>query len=611
MRKILRNFDFFGESFTFRYKNEGKHSTELGGIMCIIFYVIAITYFIYNFVPFYRKENFTLQFYSMKLNETEKIHLTQYPTYFAFALTTNNKIDDNIKDLLTIEVNFINQKNKDSSKIISFRPCEYTDFLINESEIEKSLINQQIKDLNCIDKQYLSEYEPEGIYTDDIFTYYEITVKINSNLGSNGFENINEYLTNNDCKLQFYYTDISFDPTNKVNPFSPFIDSMFIQLNPTLIQKRNIFFLKYHLIDDDVIFHFGGDKYDKPSMTGFSRVEDYALYKGLSERNNSSNKNNDLYAKMYIRADNKLVYIKRKYQDFMEFYADTSALLLSIFWIMGVFFAYFDRIKANHSISKKLFYFEGIVNNQFKQFNELKHVIKESEQLLVRNQNFQHNNPIIYTRNNTISGTAHIPESNENIIGDNYIRRNTTSQLKIPVKKIDKNKLIDYSSYNIFEMIGRCIPSTLKTKKYKNKMRLIDQANIIINDKLDIVYYIRHMISFDIINQINLENKNIINFLSRPIIYLRAKRKGQYKNEINDILTNTSLETEGQIEERVRVEKNDIEFSQYFSDERYPHTYHLNSQVLMEKIKNLILIPNKTKEENNLLMLLKKQLNEV
>ena len=37
IQKYLRMFDFFGESFTFRYKDEDKHSTVLGGLICISF----------------------------------------------------------------------------------------------------------------------------------------------------------------------------------------------------------------------------------------------------------------------------------------------------------------------------------------------------------------------------------------------------------------------------------------------------------------------------------------------------------------------------------------------------------------------------------------------
>ena len=64
----------------------------------------------------------------------------------------------------------------------------------------------------------------------------------------------------------------------------------------------------------------------------------------------------------------------------MEFYADNSGLLLSIFWILGVIFAYYDRVITNHSISKRLFYFEGIKDNKFKEFKLIKNLIKEKEE---------------------------------------------------------------------------------------------------------------------------------------------------------------------------------------------------------------------------------------
>jgi hypothetical protein len=60
VKNVLKAFDFFGESFTFTYKNEDKHSTAFGGFICILFYLIALIYFIYKFIPFIHNENFSL-----------------------------------------------------------------------------------------------------------------------------------------------------------------------------------------------------------------------------------------------------------------------------------------------------------------------------------------------------------------------------------------------------------------------------------------------------------------------------------------------------------------------------------------------------------------------
>ena len=63
----------------------------------------------------------------------------------------------------------------------------------------------------------------------------------------------------------------------------------------------------------------------------------------------------------------------------MEFFADTTALFSTLFFVLGAIFAYYDRVKANHSISKKLFYFEGIEGNKFDQLRELKKVLTDNK----------------------------------------------------------------------------------------------------------------------------------------------------------------------------------------------------------------------------------------
>ena len=58
IRGFFRSFDFFGEYLAFRYKDEDKQSSVLGGIVCIVFYIIAIVYFIYNLIPFIKHDIF-------------------------------------------------------------------------------------------------------------------------------------------------------------------------------------------------------------------------------------------------------------------------------------------------------------------------------------------------------------------------------------------------------------------------------------------------------------------------------------------------------------------------------------------------------------------------
>ena len=77
------------------------------------------------------------------------------------------------------------------------------------------------------------------------------------------------------------------------------------------------------------------------------------------------------YAKLYIRADNKLIEIRREYQDFLEFYADATSLIEDIFIVLNFIIIYINSIRAKRSVIKKLF-FEDTKHYKFKDLNKKK-----------------------------------------------------------------------------------------------------------------------------------------------------------------------------------------------------------------------------------------------
>ena len=617
IKRFLRTFDFFGESFTFRYKDEDKHSTVLGGIIFIVFSIIALAYAIYNFIPFVHKEVFSLQYYTMNLNETEKIKLAESPTAFGVGFSDDNKNQSlyNISDLLEIKFKFKNitkNNNKtDINETIDYHPCNTGDFHNLHQKIFEEL---NISNFKCLSKKDL--VSPSGIYTDEEFAYFVISVESKYKDNETHNQLINDYLIANDCKLQFYYTDITININNTKNPFSSFLNSMFLQLNPTLIQKKNIFFMNYHLYDDNEILHINR-KEEKPIIkTGLSRVEDYAVFKDLN-RTYKKVVDYEAYAKMYIRVDNKRIEIKRRYQDLMEFYADTSALLLSIFWILGNIFAYYDKIKANHSISKKLFYFEGIKKNKFDQFRTFKKFIKTNEELQIDKHEHKVINPIQNSDSKTIDtkdiifiGTKNAKFEEKNGIqnGERVIIKEKTNK---EIKEDDNDDdLINYTNYNIFEMLGSFKICFCKTKKFENKVNLIKQSRNMIDDKLDIVLYIKNMILFEMINKIYLENKSIINFLSRPIIYLNEENE----DNLNNPDVNSSLESYDEYK-RIndkKLGKNEYRTLLYLQGgDFYKSAYRFKPDNLSKHIEKLIINEGQTKVQRKIIYYLKKHLKGV
>ena len=596
-RGFLRSFDIFGDPFTFLYKDEDGQSTPFGGFIFLIFATLTALYLIYNFIPFLHEENFSLQYYTMNLEDTEDIKLAEEPIAFGFGLTVNNT-NANLSDLFKFRVEF--RKNNAPRKTININHCELSDF---HNLHDKYLNKVNIEDYYCISHEDLSNNYPEGIWTGTNFSYYMISLE--SKYLNNETHNklINDYLVVSDCKLQFYYSDLTIDVDDYRNPISSVLNSMFLQLDYTIIQKRNILFMNYHLSDEDSFLHFipGGEK--SSTKTGLSRIEDYAVYKGLNRVDKKTDDYN-IYAKIYIRADNRKVEIYRYYQDFMDFYDETTAIFWTLYYFAILIIPSYDRKKAIHSISKKLFFFEGTKYINTEKMRKIKDILKSNEvvsrNIEIKTKEDEIDENIIYTRN---PKTMDVINKEPNKRSKN----NNNSERK-------KDEIvIDYSNYNILEIIAS-YDIFCKTEKFKNKLNLIEQAENIIDEKLDIIYYLRNMLMFELINKIHLENDEIVNFLSRPIIYYSSPEKKSESNLDENSLKisiNTINQNEnGELQEN-NEEKKDKENSKINQSELYKSSYNLKTTILSKNIKELIQNEHKTQSESKIVDLLEKHLEYI
>ena len=78
-----------------------------------------------------------------------------------------------------------------------------------------------------------------------------------------------------------YYTDNTVDINDYENPIKSYIEANFIQLNPTLSIRRNVYFMNQYLYDDDYLMWVFGDDADAKIKTLYSRYEEYSLYQGI------------------------------------------------------------------------------------------------------------------------------------------------------------------------------------------------------------------------------------------------------------------------------------------------------------------------------------------
>ena len=521
IKKLLKKFDVFGVPFSFKYKNEGSFTTALGGFFFIIFLIVLTVVGIYYFIPFFNRKNFTIIYYTMNMVSTDQIKLSDSKAAIAFGLTCDvDKDGTKAEDLFKLDINFYTQTKNREGKVekkgieITTHPCNYSDFYNNYNE-SLDLIN--IQNYQCLDD---IDNTIEGIYTDETFTYYRFTVATKKDSPEH-FNKIDRYLTRNDCKLQLYYTDITIDFNDYKEPIKPYLNALFIQMNPTLFIKMNTYFMNQYFENDNYLFFVFED--GKPEVkTLFSRVEEYALYLGL---NRGESKPNDYknYARIFIRADTKKTEIKRKYQKVMEFYADASSLLVALFYGLTIIFDFINSFYAEHALNKRLFYFKDIEGNL--------DISKKSQKI----------NNLINLIQPIADGSTKTPRSIE--------QNNKYSILLPPLKKREDNEIaqiLENADLNIYNL------KKIKKMEYKDREDLSTEKELIGKER---------KIIFKLKNKEDDKNGNNFNFQ-------RIKNKYKIVNKLSTNLKDNNLEGKNipTIENNIKKLKNKIDFSYNIGD---------------------------------------------
>ena len=377
VKAFLRKIDPFGITFSFKYKSKQYYTTSKGGLFLLIFLVAALIVFIYYFIPFYNRENITAVYYTLILPHAEQINFAESKSTLAFGFNCWTGNDGTTADqLLKLEFFYHKWKLEDNdykrkiSKLGSHF-CTKEDFF---NRFNETFEGSQIYKYQCLDDPSITI---EGIWTSEVFSYLQIEVNA-INKSQELLDKIDNYLLENDCKLQIYFSDNTVDIVDYKNPIKSYVEASFIQLNPTLSKRRNIFFMNQYLYDDDFLVSvFHNDNELSTKRTLFSKVEDYSLFQGLKRHKNYTDYLN--FAKVYIRSDTKKTEIKRKYQKIAEFYADASSLLITLFNVLITMFAFLNKFWGELNLYNKLFFFQDLNIDIYNKEDKIKKLIFASD----------------------------------------------------------------------------------------------------------------------------------------------------------------------------------------------------------------------------------------
>ena len=586
-KSILRKIDIFGVPYSFKYKSEERYTTTIGGFAVILFIILCVSFGIYYFIPFYNRKNFTAVYYTLSTANAAPISFLDSKTAMAFGLNCWTGRDGTTADqLFKLDFKYYHWELIDGEYVrtISYlknHPCTKQDFY---NEFNETFDGSQIYKYQCLDDPSIAV---EGIWTSEIFSYFQFEVNA-KNKSRDLLDKIDNYLHENDCKFQIYYSDNTIDIDDYKKPIKSYVEAIFIQINPTLSIRRNLYFLNQYLYDDDqLIWVFNEEDEARYKRTFFSRFEEYSLFQGLKRENTSTDYLN--FVKLYIRADTKKTEVKRTYEKVNEFFADDFSLLIVVYEVLNAIFEVLNSFWKEQSLAKNIFFFQDFdhklnINHKSEKIKELLHLTdpnkisnitplknSNSDEPINTIQNFE-NEKIIYTTKEGHYTSKNIPtfnniisqnEDTQDEIGDKYEKisssyrgreYNISNKINISfTKKSRNNELYEANQftdnnlytvtnnkdkettledndgakveyeYNLYEKIKTIICKCCLSKELKVKNALNEKAMSILDDKLDIVLFVRNMMLIDIINAtlLDTETDDIVNFLARPIITLK------------------------------------------------------------------------------------------
>ena len=540
MKQKIRHFFEFTDRFdfpiSFRYKREDSFSTCFGGIISFLLILITMGFFIYYFIPFCKRENYSLFYYTINLNKTEEINLKKSKAALAFNFDCKleNKLANygnlGVKDFLELDAKYINYPNETNpvkeTLHIDIDNCTNSD-LYNDQKLIKT-VGGNLSNLYCL-KDLGHEIKNRRQDKKENFAYYQIDVIAKNNTN---YSLARKFLFDNDCKLELYYIDVEIDVKDYKDPVKPFLNKVFVQLNPDFEIKMDTFFMnEYFESVNDLFFQTKGKN---RTNNLFSRTEEYFLYKGI-------NSNKEFFAKIYIRADTRKMEIKRKYQTVMEFVADTFSFWEDIFIICKIILTLYNRTSLNYFIESELFFFKGENNKSFNissHIEKIKTLIKTIDNRLQNEFRNTLKNKIIEfndnqkNNNNLSEGT----ETKDEFIPDKKIKKAKT-EIKDKKDKTDNTDNTDNtnktdkkdnfkvqkyifkkSRYILIKLLNDFRCKCCKCKASSREIQILNAENII-NKKLDIIHYLKNLLLFEVFNaQINGCKKEFFKLLSIPII---------------------------------------------------------------------------------------------
>ncbi len=442
IKKIIKQFDFFGTFVTFRIKDEIEYKSIIGGLTSIIFVIMSISYTLYVGIPFIKRENINFIFSNKIVEKQPFINLTEVGFNMGFGIQYQDDSTPAIDDFIEyLNYSLILKEWIGENTIREFpfglKSCTHTDFF--------NILNDTF-DLNKIDKMLCpilndsTNYTLDGLYTDYYYKFFEIEIKL-TDKGMDNLNSVKSKMQSTPIEMVIYFIDTAMDYQNRTSPLPPYINYVKKGLNLNFIKTTEISISTIKFTNDENLFFENSNSFIDAT---FDKNED-SFHLVISREEQNEN----LVGKLVIKASAKVIVLNRSYQKLPSFIADLTGILEEILLVILLLINIMERQAIDNKLVHRMLKIKGSkyyevdyylnVFNRDKINNEVMNLIKRGTFQIERS-----NTGGIYSKRKSI---MMILNSNEKF-GNKNVRRQR-SFFKNPHIKQNNHQIINYLENNL------------------------------------------------------------------------------------------------------------------------------------------------------------------
>ena len=375
---FIKKFDYFGYTPKFRINGNDVYKSSFGGLIFIFFIIYSLYLLTSQLIIFLNNINIVKTSRILFKDSESSYLLTTSDIYLGLGLVDVNQKEFNSTEMfpyLIFDMSLIIiDKFSNKTKIpIELGKCDMSKF-IGQSEFDTyssydiANLNNKLAYYVCPVPNSTFNYTPDMFGTEHIYIDFDLNLK-NTSILSQASDDLNIFRPR--LNLIFKQYKLNFD--SKSNPYEPFIENIFTNLDFDFIKKNEILISPLEIKDDDYFFTTGSFKYYINNLLGtqtngtvFSMSHRTSYFERVWNRTASVQANNMnplLYlAKFLIRMSPTSEITLRTYDNLSNFLANVSAVLSNILIIFMIIMTKVNEINGKNLLLESMFSFKTIKN---------------------------------------------------------------------------------------------------------------------------------------------------------------------------------------------------------------------------------------------------------